>query len=739
MIGKLITSLKCGFYKVAENARFVRLCLAVFIYIVAVSALIFTELPGINRIEIGQPAPWDIKAAHSVQVIDEDLWTKAQNNAAAQTAPIEKIEPQAINISHDKLKKTISIIKDADVNAKKLTDEKISQVSQEIPLNLSNETIKALLTAGTTALDQIYVNSDHILNIVMQEGVGDSEQEQAKERIKKEAEALPGLSRSSIKTCAELAEASLVTNKFIDIQATQKAKNEARDNVEPIYKSVLSGQIVIREGDIVTEDDVPVLEALGVYRPNLTLNVLISASGLVLVMLLITRFYMRRYTPEIYANLRIMTGLVAICAVFIVISRYTMIYSIYFMPIAFPAILITIMINPRLALLIVSILGIYAGMLTSNFVASAIVILTGIISVLSVHNIQRRWDIITASIWILAVNVFSIFSFDFIGSENLEEILTGAFFYGCMNGFLPALLASGFLPILENLLKITTHIKMLELSNPSEPALHDLLTKASGTYMHSIMVANLAEAAAQTIGADSMLCRVGALYHDIGKMQQPSMFVENQSGGNNPHDSMSPSLSAMTVISHVTVGKKMADSVYKLPQEISKFITEHHGTNLASFFFQKAKMQSDEPVFAEDFSYDGPSPQSKETAIVMICDGCEAAARTLRVPNKENIANLVDKIVNGIIRNKQLDECPISLREINEVKNSVIRSLTSQYHSRVTYPNFKKEKTGSAGSPSSPAAPSGGAAKAADAPQPAASPQSAAPADKAPAPPPTAP
>ena len=441
------------------------------------------------------------------------------------------------------------------------------------------------------------------------------------------------------------------------------------------------------------------MEALGVYRPNLTLNVLFASSGLVLVMLLIVRLYMRRYMPDTYENLRILAGLIALCAVFIIVSRYTMIYSIYFMPIAFPAILIAIMISPRLAMLIVSVLGIYSGMLTSNFVAAAIVILTGMISVLSVHNIQRRWDIITASIWILAVNVFSISAFDFIGNEDLKDILTGALFYGCVNGFLPALLASGFLPILENMLKVTTHIKLLELSNPSEPALHDLLTKATGTYMHSIMVANLAEAAAQAIGADSMLCRVGALYHDIGKMKQPTMFVENQMGDKNPHDTLPPSLSAMIVISHVTFGKEMAEKTYKLPENITKFIAEHHGTNLASFFFQKAKQNSDEPVFAEDFAYAGPSPQSKETAIVMICDGCEAAARTLRVPNKENISNLVDKIVGGIIRNKQLDECPISLKEINEVKNSVIRSLTSQYHNRVAYPNYKDAKAAAPAAP----------------------------------------
>ena len=202
------------------------------------------------------------------------------------------------------------------------------------------------------------------------------------------------------------------------------------------------------------------------------------------------------------------------------------------------------------------------------------------------------------------------------------------------------------------------------------------------------MVANLAEAAAQAIGADSMLCRAGAYYHDLGKMRQPNMFVENQTGHENPHDKLPPALSAMIVISHVKLGQEMAKK-YKLPPEIAKFIPEHHGTNLASFFYQKAKMQDDEPVFAEDFRYPGPRPQSKETAIVMMCDGIEAASRTLPVPNRENLKNLIDKIVGGIINNHQLDECPLSMRDINTVKASILRSLTSHYHNRVAYPDSK--------------------------------------------------
>lgn len=673
-----------------DRNKLICLGIGIFVYIISVAMLIVTDLPNINRVEVGKPAPWDIKASRSVQIIDEQRWHKAKEQAAAQVASIENISPQSLEISKNKISQTFNIIREAQRGhaSGKFTDKEVADVSAQVPLDLGLATVKTLLSASVPALEQYYTNSEHILGVVMQTGVREDEIDAAYKRIEQEARALPGLTEANASIDAELARAALVPNKFIDYNATQQAKIQASDKVEPITKTIIPGQIVIREGDIVGEHDVPVLEALGVYKKGITWSALFIYCTMVLVMQILANYYIRLYIPQFYNNLRLVFGVAFLCVAFMVISRYTTMLSPYLLPIAFTSMLISILADPRLSLMIVCMLGIYSGIMTNTLEATISVLITGMVGALAVQNANKRWNVVTASLWVWAINVLVVAIFALNNCDSFEELAICALFYGGLNGLLPALIASGALPFLEGACKVTTHIRLLELANPNEPALHELLNRAPGTYMHSIMVANLAEAAAQAIGADSMLCRAGAYYHDLGKMRQPNMFVENQTGHENPHDKLPPALSAMIVISHVKLGQEMAKK-YKLPPEIAKFIPEHHGTNLASFFYQKAKMQDDEPVFAEDFRYPGPRPQSKETAIVMMCDGIEAASRTLPVPNRENLKNLIDKIVGGIINNHQLDECPLSMRDINTVKASILRSLTSHYHNRVAYPDSK--------------------------------------------------
>jgi putative nucleotidyltransferase with HDIG domain len=257
--------------------------------------------------------------------------------------------------------------------------------------------------------------------------------------------------------------------------------------------------------------------------------------------------------------------------------------------------------------------------------------------------------------------------------------------FGGVNGLLSAWLAIGALPMFEHFSGITTHLRLLDISNPSEPLLQRLLKEAPGTYQHSIMVANLAESAAQEIGADALLCRVGAYYHDIGKMKRPRFFVENQMGAENPHDRLAPSLSTLIILSHVKDGVEIGRQA-KLPDIMLDFIAEHHGTSLVSYFYHQACSRSQEPVFEDDFRYPGPKPQSKETAIVMLCDGLEAAARTLSHPTPEKIEELVLKMVKHQLDDGQLDECDLSLKDVDRIRHSLIRSLQNVYHTRIEYP-----------------------------------------------------
>jgi putative nucleotidyltransferase with HDIG domain len=259
---------------------------------------------------------------------------------------------------------------------------------------------------------------------------------------------------------------------------------------------------------------------------------------------------------------------------------------------------------------------------------------------------------------------------------------------GLAGGLLTAIFTAGLLPVSESLFGILTDVRLLELSNADLPVLGQLALRAPGTNQHSHAVGRLAEDAARSIGANSLLTRIGALYHDIGKLAAPEYFIENQHG-DNPHDRLRPTQSARIITSHVTYGLKLAAEI-GLPKQIADFIPQHHGTRTLHFFLRKAQSEAPEgeTVDEKEFRYLGPKPQFKESAIMMLADSCEAAARSLAKPDPENINAITGKIFDAIVSDGQLDECDLSLRELTKIRESIIHSLTAIYHARVDYPGF---------------------------------------------------
>ena len=263
--------------------------------------------------------------------------------------------------------------------------------------------------------------------------------------------------------------------------------------------------------------------------------------------------------------------------------------------------------------------------------------------------------------------------------------------WGGVSAVASAFAALGFMPLFEGFTRITTDQTLLELADANRPLLRRLSMEAPGTYAHSINVANLAEAAAGAIGANALLTRVGVYYHDVGKIGRPHYFIENQPGGRNPHDKLKPATSAQVVRNHVLEGVKMAEEA-NLPEVVKAFITEHHGTQSISFFYDQAKeAEPDRELDPKEFSYPGPRPQSKETAIVMLADSVESAARVLPDPTPESIRELVDRIVQVKIDAKQLDETPLTLEELARIKDQFVNVLTGMYHQRIDYPPKEQE------------------------------------------------
>src|SRR5436190_7402641 len=311
------------------------------------------------------------------------------------------------------------------------------------------------------------------------------------------------------------------------------------------------------------------------------------------------------------------------------------------------------------------------------------------VAIYGIGRYRERQSVTLAGLLVGAVNaVMAVALLAYSEQPLTARIFLMAAGAGIAGGLLTAVFAAGGLPINESLFGILTDVKLLELSNADLPVLGQLALRAPGTNQQSHAVGQLAEDACRAVGANPLLARIGALYHDIGKLAAPEYFVENQQG-ENPHDHMRPSQSARIITSHVTYGTKLAKEI-NLPKKIADFIPQHHGTRTLHFFLRKAQSQAKagEVIDEKDFRYPGPKPQFKEAAIMMLADSCEAAARSLARPDPENIRIIVVKIVDAVITDGQLDECDLTLQEITRIREAMISALTAIYHARIDYPGF---------------------------------------------------
>ena len=366
----------------------------------------------------------------------------------------------------------------------------------------------------------------------------------------------------------------------------------------------------------------------------------------------------------------------------------------YLIPISIASILLTIFFDPRVAFIGTVTLSIIIGGLRGNeFGIMIICLFVGTVSTFSVREIQARSWIIKGILSISIAYILSIAAIEFLQNTDFKD-LWNMWLYGLINGLLSPILAYGLMIIFEAIFGFTTNWTLLELSDLNKPLLRQLAIRAPGTYHHSIMVGNLSEAATETVGGNALLARVSSYYHDIGKMEKAEYFVENQKGGKNPHEKLTPSMSCLILINHVKRGLDLAHE-YNLPKEIYDFIPEHHGTNIIRFFYEKAKENSDGVEINEtDFRYPGPKPQTKETGIVMLADSVEAGSRSLRDPSVSRIRGMVNSFVHERLLDSELDECPLTTRDLNLIKESFVNTLTGMFHGRIEYPDQDKKLFG---------------------------------------------
>ena len=486
---------------------------------------------------------------------------------------------------------------------------------------------------------------------------------------------------------------SVAPNMVIDQEATGLAQEKAREAVEPVI--YLQGQNIIREGERVTRNQVEMLRALGMLENNAyDFSVYGGAALLVLAGMVLLVILLRLLTPDTLHDLRALLVLMTV----LVITMGASVLCIkgldaYLAPITMASMLLTSLLGAPVGVaatvpmaLVVS--GVMAG--GNSEYASAMVhllvtgIVSGMMSVMFLKGKPQRVRVVICGLTVAVSNLVLMIAMGLMTSSDMRTVLTYAA-WSMGGGVLSGLMSVGFQPVFETAFNLATPSKLLELANPNQPLLRRLLLEAPGTYHHSIIVANLSEAAAERIGANPLLARTGAYFHDVGKLKRPLYFKENQMG-ENPHDHTDPYVSAAIVTTHTRDGLQLAQK-YRLPQEIQKIIVEHHGDTPVMFFYHKALQQADgKPVDIADFRYDGARPSSKESAIVMLADTIEAAVRSMPDPTPQAIERFIERLVRGKLEDGQLSNSPMTLQDIDGVCEAFAKVLNGVFHERIEYP-----------------------------------------------------
>lgn len=501
----------------------------------------------------------------------------------------------------------------------------------------------------------------------------------------------------------------ITPNKFYDEEATIVAREEARANVQPIFYN--KGEIIVKPDEKITESTYNLLEENGLLKDNL--NYWPEVGTIIMVLLFVFLLYMlirQSDLPISSSNIPLMM-LVLIYTLNVIAMKIVSLaqtaefpYIGYLAPVALGSMLIAILLDVRLAFISSVLFSLLASIIFNiehqemifDFRFGFVTAVACFISIFAIHRASQRAMILKAGILISFSSVLSIISIILLNNQYIAKDIILSLSFAFASGLMTAVLVIGLLPFFEVMFGILSPLKLVELSNPNHPLLRKLLTETPGTYHHSVMVGNLSETAAESIGANGLLCRVGSFYHDVGKTKRPSYFIENQVNIENPHDLIEPDLSKSIIIAHARDGVEMLKE-HKMPKQICDIAEQHHGTTLLTYFYHKALKQqeenamSGEEILEEDYRYPGPKAQSKEAAIIGISDCVEAAVRSLRNPTMEQIDLMVDKIIKNRMDDNQFNECDLTLKELNTIGKTLKETLLGIFHSRIEYPDLQNK------------------------------------------------
>lgn len=694
-------------FKLIKRKSFQRL-LSIGITLLALSAVVaYGAAPVKYKLNVGDISQYDIQAPRD---INNTLKTKqnAEENAD-QLDPviidIENANSDMLNDAYeyfDELEKFILSVKE---------DGQIGTISDKIQRIDTLENYTVLLELDDTVLESIFTsegkeNLEDLKKIVIRDIIpGLTKKNLMDDNIAIEiASALQviegkGKIAPLEPIAVDILQKVIKPNSRVDEKATS-ARREAyiesyiMENPVIIYKD----ERIISKDDIVTEDKFEVLKELNYIdsegKPDYLLY--ISVFLIIFILFIVTFLYIKRFHPKVYYD---RNSIMLICVTILIttffawcVKEFIPELSSFIIPIFIAPIVIAIFLGVEPAISINIMLAFsYSLMLGRNLEFIIMTIVGGTFAAFYTSNATQRRRISLAGILLGLLNAVIIVFLGMIDKRGIESLLNDAGL-ALINGILSIILAIGLLPFLESIFNIVTPLKLLEYADPNHPLLKRLLMEAPGTYHHSLMVGNLAEVATREIGGNSLLARVGAYFHDIGKLKRPHFFKENQFS-DNPHDKLTPNLSTLVITSHTKDGEEVALK-YRLPKIIRDIVLQHHGNTLVAYFYHKAtQIDKVEELKEENFRYEGPVPDTREAAVVMLADSVEAAVRSLSEKTPGKIEGLIRKIIKDKLDDGQLDRCDLTLKDLSIIADSFLQVLNGIYHERPEYPELEKKKS----------------------------------------------
>lgn len=580
--------------------------------------------------------------------------------------------------------------------------EKLKKEMEELAENasyvpLSDEMLAILINQNNTILEETKLKLAKLVETTLNESIRPDNISVSKDKIGQQVNNSFIYSQQYKNVLANIAKSSIIATEVENESLTEERIEQAIASVEPTR--ILQGQILVQKGEIIDREVYRQLELLGMltnkssYKPYLGVAIFVGLTMWVLFGQTISR---RANTINNSKNLIVVAFSVILSVLMMkvvqsVAYNFDVIIAFLF-PTAMVAMLVFILVNERAAYISSFVSAAYAGIIFQEgytivfqMEASLYILFGGVAGIFAMRRMQTNSQILRSSLIVSSINIVFII-FYLLMTKATYEIMDILFYIGAavLSGVLSGAMTIGILPFFESFFGILSTMRLIELSNPNHPLLKRILTETPGTYHHSLMVANLAEAACEAIGANGLLARVGCYYHDIGKTNRPGFFIENQLNGYNPHDSLSPEASRDIIIAHAVDGAKILRK-HKLPKEIVDVAAQHHGTSLLKFFYVKEK-ESNEQVQEDEYRYPGPKPQTKEIAIISVADSVEAAVRSMKEPNADKIKKLIQSIIKDKLLDGQFDECDLSLKEIKKMEESFCTTMNGTFHSRIEYP-----------------------------------------------------